>query len=101
LPALATATSTPVCELPDLARECVELLLVQIEDLQHRVSMVERAITEWQRKSDISCRLETIPGVGVISASAIAAQVPDASNFRSARQFAAWIGLVPRLSCNS
>jgi transposase len=95
---LATATSTPVCELPDLARECIELLLVQIEDLQHRVSMVERAITEWHRKSEISRRLETVPGVGVISASAIAALVPDASNFRSARQFAAWIGLTPRLS---
>jgi transposase len=95
---LAMATATPVCELPDLARECIELLLVQIQDLQRRVSMVERAIAEWHRKSEISRRLETIPGVGVISASAIAALVPDAGHFRSARQFAAWIGLVPRLS---
>jgi transposase len=95
---LALASSTPVCELPDLARECIELLLAQIEDLQRRVSMVERSITEWHRTNDVSQRLATIPGVGVISATAIAALVPDAGTFRSSRQFAAWIGLVPRLS---
>lgn len=95
---LALASSTPVCELPDLARECIELLLAQIEDLQRRVSTVERSIAEWHRANDVSRRLETIPGIGVISATAIAALVPDASTFRSSRQFAAWIGLVPRLS---
>ena len=99
LPDLLTlASSTPVCELPDLARECIELLLAQIESLQHRIRMIERSIAEWHRTSDVSRRLETIPGVGVISASAIAALVPDAGTFRSSRQFAAWIGLVPRLS---
>jgi transposase len=91
---LALASSTPVCELPDLARECVELLLAQIEDLQRRVSMVERSIAAWHRTNDVSRRLETIPGVGVISATAIAALVPDASIFQSSPQFAAWIGLV-------
>lgn len=95
---LATATSAPVCQLPDLARECIELLLAQIDDLQRRVSMVERSIVEWHRKNELSQRLETIPGVGVITATAIDAFVPDAGNFRSARQFAAWVGLVPRLS---
>jgi transposase len=95
---LAMATSTPVCELPDLARECIELLLVQIQDLQRRVRIVEGSITEWHRNNEISRRLETIPGVGVISATAMAAMAPDADNFRSARQFAAWIGLTPRLS---
>ena len=95
---LALASSTPVCELPDLARECVELLLAQIEDLQRRVSVVERSIAHWHRTNEVSRRLETIPGVGVISATAIAALVPDAGSFRSSRQFAAWIGLVPRLS---
>ena len=95
---LALASSTPVCELPDLARECIELLLAQIEDLQRRVSMIDRSITEWHRTNDVSRRLQTIPGVGVISATAIAALVADAGTFRSSRQFAAWIGLAPRLS---
>jgi transposase len=95
---LAMANATPVCQLPDLARECIELLLAQIEDLQQRINRVERSIVEWHRKSELSQRLETIPGIGVITATAIAALAPDAGSFRSARQFAAWIGLVPRLS---
>ena len=46
--------------------------------------------------SPVSQRLETIPGVGFVTATAIAASVADPSAFRSARQFAAWLGLVPR-----
>ena len=44
----------------------------------------------------MSCRLETVPGIGVIGATAIASTVTDPSNFKSGRDFAAWIGLVPR-----
>ena len=44
----------------------------------------------------MSCRLETVPGIGVIAATAIASTVTDPSNFKSGRDFAAWIGLVPR-----
>ena len=50
----------------------------------------------WHRDNDVSRRLATIPGIGPITASAIAATVPDASLFRSGRQFAAWLGLTPR-----
>ena len=95
---LRLASSTPVCQLPDLTRECIELLLAQIEDLQRRIGMVERSIAEWYSKNEVSRRLETIPGIGVITATAIAAFVPDPGSFRSGRQFAAWIGLAPRLS---
>ena len=48
------------------------------------------------RSSEASRRLESIPGIGVIGATAIAATVPDPKVFRSGRDFAAWIGLVPR-----
>jgi transposase len=95
---MALASSTPVCQLPDLARECVELLLAQLEDLQRRIAMVERSIATWHRAHEVSRRLETIPGIGVITATAITAFVSDATSFRSARQFAAWVGLAPRLS---
>jgi len=50
----------------------------------------------WHRKSPASQRLETIPGIGFITATAFAATVVDARAFRSGRQFAAWLGLVPR-----
>lgn len=92
------ATSEPVCQLPDLARECVELIVAQIDDLDRRIAAIDRSITAWHRKSEVSRRLETIPGIGVITASAIAATVADADVFKSGRQFAAWIGLTPRIS---
>ncbi|MBY9051492.1 transposase, partial [Pseudomonas fluorescens] len=50
------------------------------------------------RASDVSLRLQTIPGIGVITASAITATIGDIKVFRSGRHFAAWIGLVPRQS---
>jgi transposase len=53
-------------------------------------------ILDWHRNDETSWRLATIPGIGPITASAIAAAVPDASLFRSGRQFAAWFGLTPR-----
>jgi transposase len=95
---LAMATSVPVSQLPDLARKCIEVITAQIDDLQRRIGMVERSITAWHKRSEASQRLDTIPGIGVITATAIAAFVPDATIFKSGRQFAAWIGLTPRLS---
>jgi transposase len=50
----------------------------------------------WHRASEASQRLAAIPGIGPITASAIVAAVPDATLFRSGRQFAAWLGLTPR-----
>jgi transposase len=50
----------------------------------------------WHRADETSQRLETIPGVGVITATALAASVPDPSVFKTGRQFAAFLGLVPR-----
>ena len=54
------------------------------------------SLMAWHRQSAASQRLETIPGVGIITATALAASVPDPSVFKSGRQFAAWLGLVPR-----
>jgi transposase len=50
----------------------------------------------WRRQNQDSRRLETIPGVGFITATAIAAAVADPSHFRSGREFAAWLGLTSR-----
>jgi transposase len=51
---------------------------------------------QWHRRDATSRRLVTIPAIGPVTASAISASVPDASLFRSGRQFAAWLGLTPR-----
>jgi transposase len=50
----------------------------------------------WHRHNEVSQRLATIPGIGPITAMTLTLKVPDASVFRSARHFAAWIGLTPR-----
>ncbi|HYZ23232.1 MAG TPA: IS110 family transposase, partial [Rhodopila sp.] len=95
---VAMARTTPAAQLPELARDCIELLVVQLEALAERISAVERSIQEWHRRNEASQRLETIPGIGVITATAIAAVVTDIGMFQSARQFAAWLGLTPKLS---
>ncbi|MHA6731523.1 IS110 family RNA-guided transposase [Devosia sp. A369] len=82
--------------LPAPVRGCVELIMGQIDELQSRVDALEKAITANHRASEVSQRLQSIPGIGVITASAITATIADASAFKSGRHFAAWIGLVPR-----
>ena len=83
-------------ELPEPARACAELLLMQIEDLQSKIKAIERTILARHRANELSLRLATIPGVGIITATALVATVANASAFKSGRHFAAWIGLVPR-----
>jgi transposase len=84
--------------LPELAWRCIGLILAQIEDVYGRIGHVEHEILAWHRTNELSQRLETIPGIGLITASALAATIPDPSSFRSGRHLAAWIGLVPRQS---
>lgn len=79
---------------PDAAR-IVGRLAQQALDVHAQVREIERDMLTWQRKSDVATRLRTIPGVGVIGATALAASVTDPSQFRSGRQFAAWLGLTP------
>lgn len=59
---------------------------------------MERQILTWHKNNPVSQRLATIPGIGPIIATAIAATVADAGVFSSGREFAAWLGLVPRQS---
>ena len=82
--------------LPELACATIEGLAVQLDSLTRQIRGIERQLMVWHRQNPASQRLETIPGVGIITASAFAASVPDASVFKSGRQFAAYLGLVPR-----
>lgn len=96
LHALAQGATPAV--LPDAVRGCVELIMGQIDDLQTRIQAIEKAIRVKHRASEVSLRLQTIPGIGVITASAITATIGDIKAFKSGRHLAAWIGLVPRQS---
>jgi transposase len=81
---------------PDLARAALHGMLDQLRDVRLQIEKLEAHIHAWHRKSETSCRLAKIPGVGPITASVIVAAVPNASIFRSGRQFAAWLGLTPK-----
>src|SRR5271167_4836943 len=83
-------------ELPRFARIALDPLNMQLNDLQTRVRAIEIELLAWHRTSAASRRLETIPGVGFITATAIAATVTDPTHFKSSRQFAAWLGLTPK-----
>jgi transposase len=82
--------------LPELARQTLLLIAQLIEALTMQIRKIETELLAWHRTSPVSQRLETIPGIGFITATALAATVLDARVFRSGRQFAAWLGLVPR-----
>jgi transposase len=83
-------------DLPDLARELVRALAGQLEEVEKRIEELDARIAAWHKADAVSRRLATIPGIGPRAATAIAATVPDPSAFRSGREFAAWLGLVPR-----
>ena len=93
---LAVVADDRDARLPVDARASVIVLAAQLASLQTMIGSLEKRIQAQHRANEASRRLETIPGIGVIGASAIAATVTDAMEFRSGRDFAAWIGLVPR-----
>ncbi|MCU4160802.1 IS110 family transposase [Acidiphilium sp. AL] len=82
--------------LPAFAHAALNGIIAQIESAEQQIKAIEIKIMAWHRGNEQSLRLAGIPGIGPITASAIAASVPDANVFRSGRCFAAWLGLTPR-----
>jgi transposase len=82
--------------VPPLAREVLMTVVMQLREVEQRITELERQLLGWHRTNEVSRRVATIPGVGPITATALVATVGDPAYFRSGRQFAAWLGLVPR-----
>jgi len=82
--------------VPELARQILQLLASQLGEVGKRIAEIDARIVAWHKTSPVSRRLATIPGIGPLIATAIAATVPDPDIFRRGREFAAWLGLVPR-----
>ncbi len=82
--------------LPGLAREALSFLISQLQHVKQQLLALEKKLKAWHRASKASQRLETIPGIGVITATALVATIGDAQQFKSGRELAAWLGLVPR-----
>ena len=82
-------------ESPSEAGKVVLTLSQQALEIHLKVRDMERDLLRWHRGNEVSQWLATIPGIGPIGASALAASVSDPNQFRSGRQFAAWLGLTP------
>jgi transposase len=73
----------------------IRALAEQAIAVQDRLRQLERDLLAWYRANELARRIATMPGVGLLGATAIAATVTDPTQFRSGRQFAAWLGLTP------
>jgi transposase len=83
-------------DVPEAALPALDLLAGQLRDLEERIEEATARITVAQRDDPVARRLATVPGLGPIASSAFAATTPDVGAFRSARDYAAWLGLTPR-----
>jgi len=83
-------------DLPGAFRQLLQRLGEHLKELDRQVGELEVQIQAWHRESAASKKLEQIPGIGPITASALVASIGDAKNFEDGRQLAAWLGLVPR-----
>ena len=74
----------------------IEDMRVQWRELDCRIAELDKELTEWTRNEDAARRLMTIPGIGVLNATALIATVGQGESFARGRDLAAWLGLVPR-----
>jgi transposase len=82
--------------IPPIARFCLEVLARQYVAITAEIGAIDKRIQAWHRSCEESRRLEEIPGIGPIVATALVAEIGDWPQFRSGRNLAAWIGLVPK-----
>lgn len=90
---IAAKEATP--DVPPMAMQILGLLCGQVLDTHVRLQAIDRSILALQRTDEIARRLSTIPGIGPVGATALAASVANPGQFRSGREFAAWLGLTP------
>ena len=84
--------------LPAIVIETLREQWARVARLDEEIGEIERRLKLWHRGNAASRRIAEIPGVGVLSATAVVAAMGDPAAFKSGREFAAWLGLVPRHS---
>jgi transposase len=82
--------------LPPLARHLLAALKAEHDQLVSRIEDLETQLKHWHHHSPVSQQLASIPGIGVLTATALAATIGEVNNFKNGRQLAAYLGLVPR-----
>jgi transposase len=86
----------PPERLPAAARGTLEGFIGMIVHLNQEIAAIEKELLAWHRANAQSRRAETVPGIGLITATALAALTPDPKFFQNGRHFAAWLGMTPR-----
>ncbi len=82
--------------IPNVARECLERLISMLGQLDGQIKALDAEIARRARSNEMARRLMTVPGIGPLIATALVALAPPPKTFRRGRDFAAWLGLVPR-----
>ena len=93
---LKEASNSDDPRIPEVARQCLQVLGEQLKMLKAQILNFDRRIMAWHRSNEMSRRLDDLPGVGPALATALVASVADPRAFKSGRDFSAWIGLVPK-----
>src|SRR6202451_3228047 len=94
--ALAEITGHETDDLNALVRVLIVEVQGELIELDRRIASCDRRIRELYRSSELCQRLGQIEGIGPVTATALVAAVGDRSCFKNGRQFAAWLGLVPK-----
>jgi transposase len=95
VPQLVRAVEDGAEPIPELARPILQGLIEMLQALDDRIAGLDREIAQRAKEDETARRLMTIPGVGPITATALAALAPPAETFKRGRDFAAWVGLTP------
>jgi transposase len=82
--------------LPDAMRQALKALVATLAGLEDEIKVLNTAILKQHKTSEVSQRLATVPGIGTLTATLLVATVSEPAQFSGGREFAAWIGLVPR-----
>ena len=93
---IAAILDEPNCDLPGLVQDECRDILAQITEKTVQIEVRTRKAKDLMASADVAKQLQTMPGVGPMTALAITAFVADIESFRRGRDFAAWLGLVPR-----
>jgi transposase len=95
VPQLMQAVEDPDEPIPELARPILQMLIETLRGLDKQIARLDHEIAQRAKENEAARRLMTIPGVGPVTAVALAALAPPAEIFKRGRDFAAWVGLTP------
>ncbi|MFC4173414.1 IS110 family transposase [Microvirga sp. GCM10011540] len=92
---LVRAVADPEEPIPEIARPVLQMLVETLHRLDKQIAGLDREVAQRAKENETARRLMTIPGVGPVTAVALAALAPPAETFKRGRDFAAWVGLTP------